>query len=156
MLEFHFRISMTKNSIKFFPVNDDFPFCLEETENGTLKTGIQKSFERLVAEQETIRRWPMNEKRINKLVNDLNGYMFNTGAMWTIVNHDLREGQFFLRKTRICMPNLHSIIYHQNQSMERPRAFVNRSLLNAPNQYNDTKSAWSTTNKKSHLFRPWE
>lgn len=138
MLEFHFRISMTKNSIKFYPINDDFPFRLEETKNGTLKTGIQKSFERLVAEQETIRRWPMNEKRINKLVNDLNGYMFNTGAMWSIVNHDLCEGQFFLRKTRI------------------PRAFVNRSLVNAPTQSNDTKNAWSSTNKKSHLFRPWE
>ena len=159
MLEFHFRISMSKNSIKFFPVTDDFPFCLEETETGTLKRGIQRSFERLVAEQETIRRWPMDEKRINKLVNDLNGYMINTGAMWTIVNQDLREGQFFLKRTAISMPSIYTMLYHQRETLVRPRSFGNfnnQTLVNAPNQNTDTKNDGSLANKNSNFFRPWQ
>ena len=161
MLEFHFRISMSKNSIKFFPLSDDFPFRLEETESGTLTRGIQRSFERLVSEQEIIRRWPMDERRINKLINDLNGYMINTGAMWTIVNQDLREGQFFLQKTSISMPSIQTMLYHQRGTLVRPRGFVNfndQTLVNEPNRYCETEKDGSlgSSNKMSKFFRPWQ
>ena len=159
MLEFHFRISMSQNSIKFFPVTDDFPFCLEETETGTLKRGIQRSFERLVAEQETIRRWSMDERRINKLINDLNGYMINTGALWTIINNDLREGQFVLKKTSITMPSIYTMLYHQRDTLVRQRSFVNfnnQTFVDTHHRYIDTKNDGSLANKNSNFFRPWQ
>lgn len=140
-------------------MTDDFPFRLEKTHNDPLKKGVQKSFDRLVAEQETIKRWPMNERRINKLVNDLNGFMINTGAMWTIVNNDLREGQFFLRETTILMPSIRSMLHNRIQTSERQRGFENwnhQSLIETPNQYNHIENAGSIVNKTSNLFRPWE
>ena len=140
-------------------MTDDFPFRLEETRNEPLKRGIQKSFERLVAEQDTIKRWPMNERRINKLVNDLNGFMINTGAMWTIVNNDLSEGQFFLRETKILMPSIRSLLYHETHTSQRQTGTVNlnhQPPIETRNRYDRVEDTGSMVNKTSNFFRPWQ
>ena len=177
MLAFYFKISIRKNTIKYFTIFDDFPFLLEDPKNQTLRLRLQKCFERLVTEQERNKNTPLSDKRLDLLIIDLNRYMKATGSVWRMVNEDPEYKEFQLRKLNDKAEEPPLIYYkkpiHMIQSANSPIFFDRRQpILNQSNyqtqsvqmpEMNPHKilrcckrpSSDSASKSSAHIFRPW-
>ena len=180
MLPFHFRISIRKNSIKYFTVFEDFPFLLEAHSENTWRTKLQKSFERLVAEQGLNKCRPLTTKRLNTLINDLNHYMKGTGAIWALVKEESDFQEFQLCKIKIkaaCIRHQQVInrqVLVDNQfavPMETSNVIPNHSNNCTEPKYSmpknphkiriicensDSQIVGPPTPIQTNLFRPWQ
>ena len=172
MLAFSFKISIEKNCIKYFTVFEDFPFLLEDPKNKTLRLRLQRSFERLVTEQEINKRWCLNEQRLFSLIHDLNLIMKDSGAMWVNIHEESGYKEFVLQKEKkirlINVPSIYTRVFVQvpqqsfHSSAPRPRTQLNSTNNQQVNAIKirilseTPKSRQAESTKTKKLFRPWQ
>ena len=155
MLAFYFKISIKKNTIKYFTVFNDFPFLLEDPKNKTLRFTLEKCFERLVTEQERNRNTPLTSKRITSLIKDLNWYIKDTGAIWRMMKEDSEFMEFQLQKLRDQSQN--PVYYSRplvlNQSSRRDPIYYTRPLFwnQSNNQAQSNQMTEMNPSKKPRL-----
>ena len=166
MLAFSFKISIEKNCIKYFTVFEDFPFLLEDPKNKTLRLRLQRSFERLVTEQEINKRWCLNEQRLFSLIHDLNLIMKDSGAMWVNIHEESGYKEFVLQKEKkiqlINVPSIYTRVFvqvpQQSFHSSAPRS-TNNQQVNAMKiriLSETSKSHQAESTETTKLFRPWQ
>ena len=85
MIPFVFKISVENNSIHFFPVKNDYPFFKEKSPNAfiaKIEDGIQRTFNRLMTLQRSLKRKPLDLRAVEKLLIEINRYTFGSDGLW--------------------------------------------------------------------------
>ena len=85
MIPFIFKISVENNSIHFFPVRNDYPFFKKKSPNAFLakiEDAIQRTFDRLMILQRSLKRKPIDDRSIEKLLIEINRFTFGSDGLW--------------------------------------------------------------------------
>ena len=85
MIPFIFKISVENNSIHFFPVRNDYPFFKTKSPNAFLariEDAIQRTFDRLMTLQRSLKRKPLDNQAVEKLLIEINRFTFGSDGLW--------------------------------------------------------------------------